>query len=328
MRVQIGCLLSALAAIGACTNAGEIRTTTSLATGGIAVGFYLDRNGSGVFDAGDTVFAGGRIALLLASGTDTLRVATANAQGVAVFDTVPIGTYRVVVDRHALGDSIGVVAGDTGTIRVAADSLSGSRVIRLGFTEVSIAQARTLPAGKRVFIRGKVVSPLQAFRDSSAFIADTSGAIRITSAVPRTGGGGNNPGDSVLVLGTTGKAQGQGIVQHGVFFSLASGLSPLPQVVTVADARGARGGALDAIFVQLSNVVIVDTIPAAPDFIVKVADPSDSTSTVKVLIDQLLSAPHGAFPIGRTATLRGVLVPQGDGTWMLKPRGGGDIVIN
>ena len=321
-------LLTVLAA--ACTNAGAGLTLPSLAAGAIGVGVYFDRDGSLTLTPLDTVVSGVRVALLAPSGTDTLRIAITNASGLAVFDSVPIGSYRLVIDRRALGDSVGVVAGDTGVVRLLSriDSIQSSRVVRLGYTEVSLAAARRLPAGRRVLVRGKVVAPLQDFRDSSAFLVDTSGTLRITGARPRFGGNGNNIGDSVLVLGTTGQQSGQAVLRNGLFLTYGRGLAPLPQIVTVAEALNAKGGALDATLVQLSSVVIRDTVAAGPDFIVKVADPATPDMTVNVLIDQLLGAPRTLFPPGRTGTFRGVLVPQGDGTWVVKPRGPPDIILN
>jgi hypothetical protein len=329
-RRSFGGTAALLAGLLACSNAGANLTLPALANGRIAVGVYLDRNATHVLDAGDTVFGGVRLALLVPGGTDTLQTAVTNAQGIAIFDSVAIGTYRLVVDRHALGDSIGVVAGDTGSIRLTGnpDSLVGSRVVRLGFAEMSIAQVRTQPAGKRVIIHGKVISARQFFRDSSAFVGDTSGNIRITNAIGQPGSAGNNIGDSVLVLGTTGQAQGQGILSNGLFTTIALGLAPLPKLLSVADALTAQGGADDAALVQVSNVVISDTVQATPDFIVKVSDAGVPGVTINVLLDQLLNAPHSIFPPGRTGTFRGVLIPAGDGTWILKPRTGLDVVLN
>jgi hypothetical protein len=322
-------LLLALIAAAACTNAGETLTLPPLAIGAIGVGVFFDRDGSLTQTSLDTIVAGVRVALLAPTGQDTLRIATTNANGIAAFDSVPIGSYRLVVDRRALADSVGVVAGDTGVVRLIAstDSIQSSRVIRLGYLEVSLAAARLLPSGRRVLVRGKVVAPLQDFRDSTAFLLDTSGTLRVTDARPRFGGNGNAIGDSVLVLGTTAQQAGQGVLSGGLFLTYGPGLAPLPQVVTVADAINANGGALDAALVQLTGIVIRDTVSSGPDFIVKVADPATPAVTVTVLIDQLLGAPRSLFPPGRTGTLRGVLVPQGDGTWVLKPRGPLDIIL-
>ncbi len=316
--------------LAACTNAGETLTLPPLANGAIGVGVFFDRDGSLTLTGADTIVTGVRVALLAPSGTDTLRIATTDSKGLAVFNDVPIGTYRVVIDRRALGDSVGVVAGDTGVVRIVAqnDSIQSSRVVRLGYAEVSLAAARALPAGRRVLVRGKVISPLQAFRDSMAFLLDTSGTLRITGARPRFGGNGNNIGDSVLVLGTTGQDAGKPVLLDGLFSTYGTGVAPLPQVITVADAITARDGALDAALIQLSNIVIEDTVTSGVDFIVKVADPAAPTVTVNVLIDQLLGAPKSIFPPGRTGTIRGVLMPKADGTWVVKPRGAQDLILN
>ncbi|MES1259515.1 MAG: hypothetical protein ABUL71_02890, partial [Gemmatimonadota bacterium] len=101
-----------------------------------------------------------------------------------------------------------------------------------------------------------------------------------------------------------------------------------PRLTTVVEANNAKNGALDAVLIQLSNVVIRDTAVSGPDFMLKVADPADTTVKTTIILDQLLSAPHGLFPPGRTGTFRGVLVPVGDGTWVLKPRSGLDVILN
>lgn len=330
MRIRSAGIALALLGAAACTNAGEKLTVPTLPNGALAVFVYFDRDGTHSSTSGDTVVVGARVALVAPGGQDTLRTALTGVNGIATFDSLPIGAYRVVIDRHALADSIGIIAGDTGTVRIVAqnDSIHPGRIVRFGYAEVSLAAARALPAGKRVMIRAIITSPLQAFRDSSAFLVDSSGTLRVAGARPHTGSAGNNVGDSVLVLGTTGQLAGQGVLIGGVFGTITVGLAPLPRITTVRDAHNALNGALDATLIQLSNVVITDTLVSGPDFILKVADPADTTVKTSVLIDQLLSAPHGIFPPGRTGTFRGVLVPVGDGTWVLKPRNGLDVILN
>jgi hypothetical protein len=323
-------IVAALVAGTACTNAGESFQVAALTTGSIQVAVYFDRDGSASLTAADTVFAGVRVALVVPGGPDTLRTVLTNAQGIATFDSLPVGSYRIVIDRHALADSVGVVAGDTGTIRLVSesDSLHLGSVIRLGYPEVTLAGVRALPAGHRVLVHARVTSPLQAFRDSSAFLFDSSGALRVTGAQAQLGSGGNNIGDSVIVIGTTGQRSGQGVLQNGLFRFIVAGLAPLPRISTITESHTAKGGTLDAALIQLSNVVITDTLTSGPDFMLMVADPADTTVKTSILLDQLLNAPHGVFPPGRTGTFRGVLVPVGDGTWVLKPRNGADIVLN
>ncbi len=320
-------LLAGLAA--ACENAGQNLALPDLPLGAIGVGVYLDRDGSLTQSAGDTVFAGARVSLLVAEGTDTIRTATSGADGVAAFNDVPLGSYRVVVDRAALGDSIGVVVGDTGIIRIVAQQtgIVATRVVRLGFREVTVAEARALPAGQRVFVRGIVHSALQFFRDSSSFVSSKGASIRITGARHRPGRTGNNVGDSVIVLATTGAKNGQPVLVGGLIGTLGVAGVPIPLPITVAEARTAKGGTLDAAFITVVGARIADTVAANPDFLVIIADVADTTIKTDVLIDAQLNAPRTIFRPGFPITVRGVLVPRGDGTWVIKPRGGTDVTI-
>lgn len=334
MRRTGWALALALITGSACTNAGENLATNPMPRGFLVVKAFFDRDVSHTLTTSDTIYAGLRVALLAPGGNDTIRVGVTDAIGQIFFDTLPVGTYRLAVVRRGLPDSVGIAVPDSATVRLVNqtttqfDSLRPVVVLRLGYPEVSLADARAMPAGRRVIVWGRVVGPLQAFRDSSAFLVDSSGALRITGSRPRAGAGGNFVGDSVAVLGTTGVRSGQGVLQNGVFTTFASGVPALPQIVTVAEAHDARGGALDAVLIQLSNVKIVDTVGSGPDFAVTVADPADNAVTTTVLLDQLVNAPRTAFVPGRTGTFRGVLVPQGDGTWVLKPRGSIDVVLN
>lgn len=327
MRTRLFATITLSMVLAACSNAGEKLTYPPLPNGTLAVAVYLDRDGSQSLTSEDTVFHGARVTLSVAGSPDSMTSATTDDFGVAYFNPVPIGTYHVGIARSLLGDSIAVVAGDTGSFRVDAKTPSPTRLIRLGFQEATIAQARSMLPGRRVFIRGIVLSPLQAFRDSSAFVWDPTGTIRITRARHRPGRTGNNPGDSVLVLGTTGSDLGQPVLQAGLFGTLAAAAPRSPVEVTVAEARTAKGGSLDAALVQISGAVIADTAAADPDFLVQVASAQNPEELARVLLDQLLAAPRNIFTPARGITVRGVLVPVGDGTWQLKPRTGFDITL-
>jgi hypothetical protein len=330
MHTRFLLLTGALALAAACSNAGDTMTLPVLSTGQVVVQVYFDGDGSQSYTVGDSLFQGAHVSLLPAGGTDTVRVVTTDARGLAIFDSVPLGSWRVVVDRHALNDSVGVVAGDTGILRVLArgDSNIAARQVRFGYREVTIAQARALAAGHRVMIRGIVVSALQYFHDSSAFVSDPTGRIRITSARHRAGRTGNNVGDSVLVLGTSGVDHGQPVLLAGLFTSLGATLVPLPVTTTVVGAHNALNGTLDAALVLISGAFIADTLTTGPDFLLRIANPADSTTTTDVLVDSLLGIPRTVWKPGFGITVRGVLVPKGDGTWILKPRGGADITLS
>lgn len=329
MRALRAGFLTACCFLAACSNKGESLLLPGLPNGAIGVFLYLDRDASDSYTTDDTVFAGARVALLASGGRDTIRVAISSAQGVATFDSVPVGSYRVAVDRLALGDSIATVVGDSGTIRLLGqpDSILGARAVRLGFAEVTIAQARALPAGRRVVVRGRVLSALQYFRDSTSFLKDATGYLRITGARHRPPRTGNNVGDSVSVLGTVGVDNGQPVLVDGLFGTLSEGPAPVPVAVSVAEVATAKGGTLDAALVRVTGAKISDTMTTLPDYLVRIADAGNAATLADVVIDSLIPVPSGLFRPGFTIGATGVLVPRGNGSWVLKPRGGGDVTL-
>jgi len=181
-------VLVALAATGtACTNDGSDLGPSPLGERLVTVGVYLDRDGSRTVTPLDTVFAKARVALLIRGSTDTFKVATAGTDGIARFPAVPLGQYSVAVDPKSIGDSIQVQAIDSSDVTVTAQDSAVSSVARLGYPEVSIRQARGLPAGRRVFLRGIILSGVQSFRDTTSHLADSSGSLRLTRVALRAG---------------------------------------------------------------------------------------------------------------------------------------------
>jgi hypothetical protein len=328
MTFRIRLAILAAAGLVACSNAGDNLQLPALPQRVISTRVYLDRDGSRSLTTGDTTWAGIRVALFAAGGSDTLRVVATDTAGVAIFDTLPIGTYRINVDRKSLGDSIGLVAGDTGAVRIVADSAGAARLIRVGYPELTIRQARALPAGQHIFIRGVVLSPLQVFHDSSTFLSDPTGFMRVTHSRHRPGRSGNNVGDSVLVLGTSGASEQQPVLVGGLIGDLGISNLPVAVPVSITQVVDAEGGSLDAALVSLSGTVIVDTAASGSGFLLTVADPADSTKTAGVLIDSLLNIPHGVWAHGLHLSAYGVLVPLGDGTWVVKPRFVTDITLS
>ncbi len=314
-----------LAVLSACSNAGDDITFGPLPTGQVNVLVFLDRDGSATATALDTVFTSARVALLAPQSDDTIRVKLSDAQGVAVFDTVPIGQYRVVIDTRSIGDSLIVAAIDSASVRLNAGDPPFGVVARLAFPEVSLRAARTLALGKRVFVRGIILAGVQSFSDTTAHLADTSGTLRLTEVSLAAGLTGNSPGDSVVVLGRVGVRSGQPVLTMSRLIRIASRPAPIPFAVSTANAASANGGALDAALIQITSALISDTATVAPNFRVTV---SDGTGNLTVLLDANILFLRTAFAPGRSMNTRGVLVPDGLGQWMLKPRVGNDVILN
>lgn len=311
-------------AAAACSNAGSDLGFPPLAQRVINAQVFLDRDGSGVFSPADTLYVGARVSLRPPGGGQAVRTATTNLQGIARFEDIPIGEYSATVDLASIGDSLQVAAINPShpQLRFADTEIGFS--IRLNYLEVSIRQARQQPAGKRLLIRGLVLAGVQSFHDTSSYVADTSGQIRLTRVSLRGGLTGNNPGDSVTVLGTVSSRAGQPTLDQAIITLVGTRPAPIAFSLSTALAAGASGGTLDAALVQITGALISDTATVAPDFRVI---GSDGSGPVSVILDGLGGYNRAAFLPGRAMTVRGVLVPDGTGKWQLKPRNPGDTAV-
>lgn len=315
----------AVAALGAgCDNAGTDLGFPEVGTGSVRVEVFLDRDGSRTFSALDTTFAGGRIALLQPVSRDTLRVATSGPNGRIVFANVTVGQYTVVAVPGSLGDSL--VVGEIEDPDLILEPGTDTVVVRarLTYPAATIQEARVAPAGKRVFLRGYILSGVQSFRDTTSHMADATSAMRLTDVVLKGGQVANFPGDTVVVLGTVGARGGQPVLAKAEIYRYGTRPAPLPTIVNTTTAAAANGGALDAGLVQVIAAAIVDTATIQPDFSVVV---NDGSGPLTLLLDANIPFARSAFVIGRQLTGRGVLVPAGAGIWRLKPRDPGDVSL-
>ena len=185
---------------------------------------------------------------------------------------------------------------------------------------VSIVEARQRTVGDLVFVDGIALNDVAAFADNTLHVVDTSGAIRATRLRPTN----ILPGDSIRLIGTLAIRNGQSVIDQAVPFLLAVSQVPFTPRITTAIAAAADGGALDAALVRVLNATIADTATVGGDFVLTVDDGSGAT---EVVLDQDI----GFFlaPLDPTAVIdaTGLLVPTGSGSWQLKPRSGGDVVV-
>lgn len=318
--------LAAALVATACDNSGVDRGFPPEETGTVLVGVYLDRDGSRTFNPLiDTLYANARVALLQRGTSDTLLTATSSVNGGAVFRNVPLGEYRLAVAAASIGDSLVVGSIDTSaSIRLQTSPDTIGVDVRLTFPEVSIRQARNLPLGKRIFLRSIVLAGVQSFRDTTSHVVDSSSAIRLTRVTLRGGLTGNNPGDSVSVVGVTSTRAGQATLDQAVLTRFATRPAPVPVQTNTGTAATAAAGVLDANLVQITGAIISDTATIAPDFRVVV---SDQSGNLVILLDGNLNFVRSNFRPGRTVNARGVLVPDGSGAWMLKPRDINDAIV-
>jgi len=118
---------------------------------------------------------------------------------------------------------------------------------------------------------------------------------------------------------------GEAVIDDPVVYILAlSRPLPPPETVSTGTAASADGGRLDAGLVRLSGVTIADTLTTNDGFELR-AD--DGSGEVVILLDSDVAFALAGLVPAALIDAAGVLVPNGTGTWWLKPRGNSDIVI-
>ncbi len=307
---------AALSAV-ACGNAGDGLGIKLPGGPNLVAQVFYDRNFDNAPGVGDTAFAGIKIFLLVAGTRDTVDSAITDAAGAVSFTSPPVGPYTIAVDSAvALGDSM-IMTLTPATVNLAANGPTGLIVGRLGYPVVSIAQARASAAGRRVVIRGEVLAGRQTFSDTTAYVRDTSGAVRLTSASVIVGGF-TNPGDTVRVLGTVGQRSGQPVLGSARIALIQPSASfPSYDTLTTALADNALGGTRDADLAFIGGTAIIDTQTVGADFQVTV---DDGSGPVEVLFDSLLQVNTALYIPGDSVRATGLLVPTGTGHWQLRPR--------
>lgn len=318
MKIRAGVLLLTGVAALACDNAGADRTLGIVASGSFRGSIFFDVNGSGTRDAADVPFVGARVALLSALGGDTIALATTGEGGAFNVSAVPVGSYVVAVDPASVGDSLEVVVGGTGTATLfPSDSIVVAGVVRYPLHTSDEVRAGVL--GARVFVTGIALHRVATYSDTILHVVDTSGAIRATRVRP-------SPvvaGDSVRVLGRIAERDGQRTLDDVTVFIVGSALIPTAETMTTALAATANAGASDAALVRVLDAEIMDTATVAGSLRLTV---DDGSGPLIVLLDRAADASFrppfapGEWDAGRRFDFLGLLVPDGLGSWALRPR--------
>jgi hypothetical protein len=118
---------------------------------------------------------------------------------------------------------------------------------------------------------------------------------------------------------------GQPTLDNAIISRFATRPPPTPLPVSTAAAATANGGLLDAGLVLVTGATISDSGTVAPHFQVTA---SDGSGNLKILLDANLNFVRSNFRPLRSMNVRGVLVPDGAGAWILKPRDGSDVQFN
>jgi hypothetical protein len=190
---------------------------------------------------------------------------------------------------------------------------------------ISVAEARQLPVGTRVFVDGIALNSRETFGDTTVHVADTSAAIRAVRVARAT----ILPGDSVRVAGVTGQRSGQPVINQATVFVLAIAEVPPPIVITTAGIGTAQGGTLDANLVRIVNAEVIDTVTqndgTLDEYYQLTVDDGSGTGAVRVEVETAISTAT-LVPTARI-DVTGLLVPDGAGGWLLKPRFAADVTV-
>jgi hypothetical protein len=286
------------------------------APGAVSGLVYLDRDGDGKLGGPDLAFAGAEVVLAAPGlGGDAARD-TSDAEGKYVLEA-PVGRYRVRLGA-GLGDSVHL-GGPVDTVVTVSVSAVPSVVVGVTYPRHTVASARALPAGRRVFVDGIVTA---VFGDT---VHVESGGRALRAARVLAGGpvnGAELPGDSVRLLGRTASIGGQPALDGTTLFPLAA--NPTPAPADVRSGEAAAGGAWDAARVRVDSATIVDTVTVAGESLLRV---DDGSGPLEVRLGAGVRFGLTAYVPGAVLTVAGTLVPSAEGVWRLRPAGLADLLV-
>jgi hypothetical protein len=311
------CRLAVVVLIGlvvACD--GGTRVVTFGGAGVIFGSVYLDVDGSRTAASPDVPLQGVGVRLVVAGTLDTVARAATDGNGTFAFGPLPVGRYTIVVPPAGIfGDSLVVARVDTSDVSLALFDTTEVQ-IAVSFPLYPVAEARARQPEEKIFIEGLALNGAATFGDSSVHLADTSGAMRAigTRGYPAA------TGDSVRILGRTSARNGQPVIENGQAILIAASAPPVAARITTLEAASAAAGALDAALVKVVDATIgADTATVNGEYQVTV---DDGTGPVTVVFDQDVgfSQLRTQYVPGAVIDATGLLVPDGSGSWRLKPR--------
>jgi hypothetical protein len=191
------------------------------------------------------------------------------------------------------------------------------------YPSVTIQQARTLDAGRIVYITGVALNGWVTFGDQTVHVQDPTGALRVIQLPSAS----IFTGDSIRVLGTLSVRNGQPVLIGSSSAVLLAGVGiGTPDTVSTHTASTAANGVRDAGQVAVSGRITAISTDANGDLLLTIVDSSQTELVVR--LDADVGFPTGAYAVDNTIRARGVLVPDATGTrWQLKPRTLNEIAV-
>lgn len=312
--------LVAATALGGCETPLEDRILNVDAEGQVLVFLFRDNNLNGL-DGADTPLGNQRLIVRRIGAPDDFDEVTTDTTGFVFTVPLGIGQYQVEVPQAVIGDSLTITGGTAPFSVTPRDTTLVA--ISLAFPSMSIEEARALPAGRKVWVRGISLHNAGVFDDTTLHVADTLNAIRVTDVFANVG-----PGNSVQILGTRQLRDGQPVHVYHSLIGQANAPIPRAALLTSAEAATADGGTRDAALVEIRDVAITDTAFAPRG---KRLTLDDGSGPVEVFVSNNLGfsqADRRALGPGLRIDITGVLVPSTttQDVWVLKPRTRSDIL--
>jgi hypothetical protein len=327
-RFTVLVLVLLAAPLQGCGNAGEdLGFGTRKSGPGIRASVYFDADNSGDNTGPPEDLPAANIPVRLFLGATAPREVgqgTTLASGDLSFVNIQTGAYHLEIDAAFLSDSI--VATST-PASATVTSQGDTVVVNIGLAPpvFTARQVRTGLLGKVVIVTGVVSAGRRSYSDTSAYLADTSGALRLQKVVNLNGLLDNDPGDDVRVRGRISVFHGQRVLDSARVFLVRTVPAPVAEVLTTGPAAQAVGGTKEAALIQVVNATIADTATVGGAF---VAGVNDGSGRLELLIDPAVSVLTSIFAPGAHVDAIGVLVPRATGGWQLWPRSTADYLLH
>ncbi|MDZ7781350.1 MAG: carboxypeptidase-like regulatory domain-containing protein [Gemmatimonadota bacterium] len=296
-------------ALGACTDATDVERLEISASGAVAGQAYLDLNGNETADGPDDPVADASVVLTAAAGGTSVIETETDAEGLFVFEEVPVGTYTVTLAEDVLGDSL-LAVDEAEPFQVTMDT-ANEVVLGATYPELPIEEVREAEPGRRVFTSGIALNPRQSFSDGRVFLEGEEAYLQATDV-------GRTPavavGDSVRFLGRTARRDGRPALDDVTpIILIPQARVPVPREISTGDAATAGGGPLDAALVRIRSAEVSDTmtVEATGDFHFT-AD--DGSGPVEVVLRAFLGFPVQPDEEDVVSQAVGLLAPYDDGS--------------
>lgn len=281
---------------------------------------YYDADRDGVFDpfAGDEALSGVDVVLQqrgtgqVIAGSET----TTGPGGRFTISGVPVGTHDLFI---GLSEELGQVCQNPLPVSVYIGETTNVRVAGQESCLIAIDEARALPGGEPVTVRGTVTVAKGTISGAYFWISDGTAGIKIYApAAPA-----NELGDVVEATGLIEIAFGEYEVDAsaGTVTILGSAEIPDPLVITGAElvSHDFQGS-----LVTVEDLVVTSVADhsAGSSYNVSVRAPDGSSFILRIDSDAAIAT---EFVVGNTYDVTGVISPFG-GAEQLYPRSDADIV--